>query len=61
MVTITATSILGSSAMEEELREVMESVREAGRLPGRDPDHAAACALLARHLAVRGYFFSAIM
>jgi len=61
MVTAMVSPIPLSSAIEEEFRELLESVREAGRSPGPDPDCAAACALLARHLAVRGYFLSAIM
>jgi len=61
MVAAMVSPMLRSSAMEEEFREVLESVREVGRFQGTDPDCAAACALLARHLAMHGYLLSAIM
>jgi hypothetical protein len=41
----------GWSALEEERREVYESVVEAARRPDCDIDREAACALLLRHLA----------
>jgi hypothetical protein len=41
----------GWSALEQERREVYESVMEAARWPDRDTDCEAACTFLLRHLA----------
>lgn len=44
----------GYSALDEEFREVFESVTEAAQRPGLDEDRSAACAFLLRHLASAG-------